>query len=166
MENIFDDVVLSEEIDNKTEALFNEINENPKVDEFFKRRIQNLEMIIERAKASFELLSSIKPVVVEQHSFHSSFKDPRETKDEKLGEYVASARKALEEEIKFLDKCSALGREKIPALEQEKESLSRTFKEEWLRKGVSAVKTLVEGGVYTKEEMDALLIKHGVSSLD
>ena len=94
-------MVLSEE-ENKTDALFDEINNNPRVNEFFQRRIQNLEQVIAKAKDKLALFNEVKPKLKEHLSFHNNFKDPKENKDSELERHMTETKKAIQEEIKYI----------------------------------------------------------------
>ena len=154
----------AQEKKNNLGRLFQEINANPKVAEFYRVNVGEKDKYLKEIKLAVDVFKVALPKTKEQFNYYNSLLTSDSLKlPKKFIELTHVTMDALGKEMEYLDKCIQKANEEIPGLESELAHAYRSFGDEWRAKGIHAVDTLIDGKVYTKEEMAELFRKYNVS---
>ena len=145
----------SKERDNLNKVFF-AINGNPQVDAFYKQRLADKERDLAHLHERLEKTETHLEYFKQELQYHAE----NVKLDEKFAKYEDDIRGALGREIKLFEDVVNYIRNKI--VEKEGLVLYKSFRDEWLARGVRAVETLIAGEVYTKEQMAELLNRYDV----
>ena len=151
--------ILSKEREKST-RLYNEINKNPAVADFYKNRISRFSIEVETHRATIRKIDSLLEHINQEIEFHVANIAFRSDEHNK---YEFAVRHALNDEVNLL---KGLKESEEARLQRLLDGASyKTLKEEWTERGVlKTLETLVNNNLYTNDEANELLVKYDIAA--